>query len=113
MSQPGRLLAILVLLLNGCSTLHIADKDDRWFAGDKYTHFLVSSAISAAITKSRIDQGLNRCVAARIGFGITLSIGAGKEIHDKYVKKTRYSYRDMTWDLLGSTVGSLAASNCH
>jgi len=93
--------------------LHIADEEDRWFAGDKYAHFLVSAAISSAVTQGAIENGQNKCDAARVGFTVTLTIGAGKELYDKYKKKTFYSYKDMTWDLLGSAVGSLGASNCH
>jgi len=113
MHLPRYLIITVIMLLNGCATLHIPDEDDRWLAGDKYAHLLVSSAISAGIANAEIDKGQNKCVAARIAFGVTLTIGAGKEIYDKYWKKTRYSYKDMTWDAIGSALGSLAGSNCH
>lgn len=90
-----------------------AEKEDQWVANDKYVHFLTSAAISAGIAKAARENDHEACEAALIGFGITMSIGAAKESYDKRIKKTLYSYRDMVWNMAGSTVGSLLGSNCR
>jgi len=111
------LISILLLLLalhtlTGCAIQFSKDTDDKWFAADKYKHFLVTTAISAAIASAAKHNGNENCDAALIGFSVTLTIGAGKEIYDKRVRDTFYSYRDMVWDAAGSATGSLLGSNC-
>lgn len=106
------LLLLALNVLSGCATHHAKDRDDKWFAEDKYKHFLVTTAISAAIASAARHNGNENCDAALIGFSVTLTIGAGKEIYDKRKRGTFYSYRDMVWDTAGSATGSLLGSNC-
>lgn len=103
----------LLLSLAACATAPANHKEDNWFGKDKYAHFLISGITSAAIAKAAKEDGKENCDAAMIGFGITLSLGAAKESYDKRYKKTLYSSQDMVWNLAGSTIGSLAGSNCH
>jgi len=104
---------LLILVLTGCATSRNTQNDDPWFGDDKVAHFVLSGLAGAAIAKAAKDDGRDNCDAALIGIGVTLSIGAAKESYDKHHKKTFYSAHDMTWNLAGSTLGSLAASNCH
>lgn len=114
-------LLVLSLLVCACasqSTPHLHahqvsehPKDD-WYGIDKLAHFSVSAAIAAGVTNYKERHGSSGCAAARMGFAITLSIGAGKELYDKKIKKTFWSWEDMTWDAIGATVGSLAAADC-
>ncbi|MGD8886487.1 MAG: hypothetical protein PVF34_12760 [Gammaproteobacteria bacterium] len=104
---------LLVIFLSGCAIQPGRDREDHWFARDKYAHFAVSTVASAALAKNAKNNGHDDCDAALIGFSITLSIGAAKETYDKRIKKTLYSARDMVWDTAGSLLGSLAASGCH
>ena len=106
------LLALTLSMLSGCATQQKNDTDDAWFAKDKYTHFLLSTAISAAIANAAKNNGNENCDAALIGFSVTLTLGAAKETYDKRKKGTFYSYRDMVWDAAGSATGSLLGSNC-
>lgn len=99
-------------MLSGCATQQKNDVNDAWFAKDKYTHFLLSTAISAAIANAAKNNGNENCDAALIGFSVTLTLGAAKETYDKRKKGTFYSYRDMVWDAAGSATGSLLGSNC-
>lgn len=113
----SRLLLTLFLvqtlsMLSGCATQQKNDVNDAWFAKDKYTHFLLSTAISAAIANAAKNNGNENCDAALIGFSVTLTLGAAKETYDKRKKGTFYSYRDMVWDAAGSATGSLLGSNC-
>ena len=107
------LLSLSITTLPGCATQQKNQVNDDWFAKDKYTHFLLSTAISAAIAKAAKENGQDNCDAALIGFSVTLTLGAAKESYDKRKKGTFYSYRDMVWDTAGSAVGSLLGSNCH
>ena len=115
--RPISITTILALLalqtLSGCAIQFSKDTDDKWFAADKYKHFLATTAISAAVASAARHNGSENCDAALIGFSVTLTIGAGKEIYDKRVRDTFYSYRDMVWDAAGSITGSLLGSNCH
>ena len=104
---------LIVITLSACAVAPTNHKEDVWFSQDKYAHFVLSGITSAVIAKAAKDDGQDNCEAAFIGFGITLSLGAAKESYDKRHKKTLYSFHDMSWNLLGSTIGSLAGSNCH
>jgi putative lipoprotein len=106
------LLVLTLSILSGCATQQKNNADDEWFAKDKYTHFLLSTAISAAVANAAKNNGNENCDAALIGFSVTLTLGAAKETYDKRKKGTFYSYRDMVWDAAGSATGSLLGSNC-
>lgn len=85
---------------------------DNWFGQDKLTHFGASAAIAAAVTNYKQHHGSSGCEAARIGFSVSLAVGAAKEYRDKYVKRTYWSLKDFAWDVLGSSVGTLVAADC-
>ncbi|WP_455223594.1 DUF2279 domain-containing protein [Kaarinaea lacus] len=114
--RPNLFTTLLLLLalntLSGCATQQVKDTDDKWFATDKYKHFLLSTAISAAVANAARHNGNENCDAALIGFSVTLTLGAAKETYDKRIRGTHYSYRDMVWDAAGSATGSLLGSNC-
>lgn len=104
---------LLSVLLTACATAPASHREDAWFSQDKYAHFVLSGITSAVVAKAAKEDGKDNCDAALIGFTVTLSLGAAKESYDKRRKKTLYSYHDMSWNLLGSTLGSLAGSNCR
>ena len=104
---------LALFLLSACAVTPPNHKEDTWFSKDKYAHFVLSGITSAVIAKAAKEDGKDNCDAALIGFSITLSLGAAKESYDKRYKKTLYSFHDMSWNLLGSTLGSIAGSNCH
>lgn len=104
---------IILCTLSACAAAPANHREDAWFSQDKYAHFVLSGLTSAVIANAAKKDGRDNCDAAFIGLGITLSLGAAKESYDKRYKKTLYSFQDMSWNLLGSTIGSLAGSNCH
>jgi len=105
-------LVLLLCALSACATQNKNHLKDDWDSPDKYAHFLLSTALSAAIANAAKNNGHDNCDAALIGFSVTLSLGAAKESYDKRKKKTLYSERDMVWNAAGSVVGSLLGSNC-
>ena len=105
------LLVGIIAFLAGCATQHGGVND--WYGKDKVAHFGISAALAAATTnyiESRDEK--HGCKPAWIGFSTSIAIGAAKESYDKNVKKTRWSWEDFSYDVLGATVGSLAASDC-
>lgn len=98
--------------LISCATPPIKH-NNPWFGKDKAVHFAVSTALAAGLTAAAKEHDRTNCDAALVGFSVSLAIGAGKESYDKRIKKTRYSYRDMVWNMAGATVGSVLASGCH
>lgn len=103
---------LLFVALVGCATQNENHRKDDWFSDDKYKHFLLSTAISAAVANAAKSDDRENCEAALIGFSVTLTLGAAKESYDKRKKKTLYSDRDMVWNAAGSLAGSLLGSNC-
>ena len=108
----SRLLGVLIIVtIDGCAmTQH---HSDHWFGEDKIAHFFVSSLLGAAATTAAQNNGVSDCDAPIVGVSLTLAVGTGKEFYDKYFKKTYFSWKDMIWNMLGVTAGSLAVSQCH
>ncbi len=108
----------MMLFLSACATATHHSEDthkihDTWFGEDKLYHFLTTSVIGAAATKAALNNQAAPCDAMFIGISTTLVIGAGKEWYDLKVKKTLFSWKDMFWNLAGSSVGSFAVSECR
>jgi len=85
-----------------------AAEADPWFGRDKVMHGSVSFALagngyadSTAFTKSSGIRVLS-------GAGIALSAGMAKEIYDQAYGRG-LSWRDLTWDAIGTATGTLVA----
>jgi len=102
--------AIISINLSACA-LQSPTKPIQW-QEDKIKHFSATTAISAAAA-SHEREGDRDCQAAGRSILFTMSIGAGKETYDKYVKKTFWDWEDMTWNLIGSTVGASLGAHCY
>ena len=82
--------------------------DDPWFGRDKALHFGVSIVLGAsgyAIATPVFDERWQRATA---GAAFSLSLGAGKELYDATGAGSA-SWRDFTWDVVGTVVGVGAA----
>ena len=113
-----RKLSLMIMLtlsccLSACASVKSKQQKDSWFGPDKAKHFVVSAAIGAGSSTILKNNGSSDCDAAAGGISISLAIGAGKEYHDKYIKKKYWSWKDMFWNLIGGTVGSHASTGCH
>jgi putative lipoprotein len=98
-------LAISVLLGLSLSACPAAASDpDPWFGPDKAAHFGVSVGLSAAGYAALSPWLEARGERALGGAAISLGLGAGKELWD-LTGHGDPSWRDFTWDVLGSAVG--------
>lgn len=100
-----RLLAALVLCwsLLGTGTAHAAD-DDPWFGHDKTLHFTVSVGLGAGGYAGSALLFDEYWVRALSGAAFSLSMGVAKEVHDA-TGAGDPSWKDLTWDLVGTSVG--------
>lgn len=113
--MPTFTLRHLILLLN-CSVLPACavqswNKPIKWET-DKMKHFAATTFISAAAAQ-QLKHYDRDCTAAGHSILFTMSIGATKETYDKYIRKTRFDWGDMTWNLVGSTVGATLGAHCY
>ena len=102
MLVSARLTMILLLF----SALPV--RADTWWGSDKALHLGVSVGLAAgatAVTAAWIEDPLER---AAIGVVSSLSLGVAKELFDG-LGLGEASFRDLTWDLIGSVVGASLA----
>lgn len=91
-----------LVLVFMCRSAH-ADPDP-WFGPDKALHFSVSAALAAggyAASSPWLESRTERAVA---GSAFSLTLGAGKELWD-LAGHGDPSWRDFTWDVVGTAVG--------
>jgi putative lipoprotein len=81
-----------------------ASDPDPWFGPDKALHFGVSAGLAAggyAALSPWLDTRGERALG---GAAFSLTLGAGKELWD-LAGHGDPSWRDFTWDVLGTAVG--------
>jgi putative lipoprotein len=99
--------AILIIIF--LAPLSQAENKDRWFAKDKYEHFVLSTFYSAGTTFiAHRHFDLNKNKAPVVGFGFTVSLGAAKEVFDATSHKGTPSGKDFLWDIAGALAGAFA-----
>ena len=112
-ATKARVLTILILAittLGACSTL--PPKDDPWTSRDKYKHAAASAVIGAVAVRVAHERDASPCDAFRIGVGVSIGIGAGKELLDQEFRNKGWSWRDLAWDAAGGTLGAWLVSGC-
>ena len=84
----------------------LASPGDDWFAPDKVQHFFSSAFVQTMSYGALRTTGLNHGSALAGATITTATVGIGKEIHDL---KTHgdFSYRDMTWDAIGTGAATI------
>jgi len=101
--------ALLIAALALLGVPHaVAAEEDPWFGRDKALHFGASLALSGAgyAGASAVTARTTGRLAA--GAGLAMSAGIAKEVYDRYAGGDP-SWRDLTWDVLGTTTGLLTA----
>ncbi len=104
------LLLVLVCAFGSNGCVNGASQADPWLGGDKLKHAAISAGIAAGSTLFAKEAEVSASSAPIIGFSASFAVGIGKETYDQQIRKTFWSWKDLCWDALGSTVGSLAAS---
>jgi putative lipoprotein len=81
---------------------------DNWLSSDKGMH-LVGSFIAAGITANSFKRFAEYSDNKSVNIGVSFSIGLGliKEVYDGQQRKNRFSYKDLSADLLGSFLAYL------
>ncbi|HKO47661.1 MAG TPA: hypothetical protein VJV79_08055 [Polyangiaceae bacterium] len=98
------LVAPLVLALGLASRSAAASDPDPWFGPDKAAHFGVSVGLAAGGYAALSPWLESRSERALGGAAFSLTLGAGKELWD-LTGHGDPSWRDFTWDVLGTAVG--------
>ena len=79
---------------------------DSWWGPDKVKHFFMSafvqSASYSALRLTRLDRGVSLGGATVV----TVSLGLGRELHDRRTKG-QFSVRDLAWNAAGVGAASL------
>ena len=84
-------------------TLRIVDK---WFAKDKAEHLVVSAFLTGVSCSVFRDFYRNREESSMyFSAALTISLGLGKEFHDRRTPQGRFSYKDLAADILGIGLG--------
>jgi putative lipoprotein len=113
MGKLRRALALTVVgLLTTSSPAHAQQRDppdsDPWFGRDKALHFTASASLAMVAYGAASLKTDDR--PTRVAAAITLALGAGllKEAWD-LTGHGDASWRDLTWDVVGTTTGVLVA----
>ena len=107
MKRATRVLTTLALL-----TSVSAASADEWFAKDKALHFGVSVGLAAGGYAAGTQIFETRRSALIFGGSLSIALGAGKEIYDS-TGRGDPSWKDFTWDLIGTAVGLGLAYGIH
>jgi putative lipoprotein len=87
-------------------------KADDWFGKDKTLHFGVSVGLAAGGYAAGTQLFETRRSALILGGSFSIALGAGKEIYDA-TGHGDPSWKDFTWDLIGTAVGLGLAYGVH
>lgn len=83
-------------------------KKDYWLGKDKLRHFVVSSYLTAAgFTFFKEINHNTQESSVYFSSGIVFSLALGKEVKDATIQKSNFSFKDLTFDVLGIGVGLL------
>ena len=79
---------------------------DKWLAKDKAEHLVVSAFLTGVSYSVLRDFYRNREESSiYFSTGLALSLGLGKEFHDRRTPQGRFSYKDLAADILGIGLG--------
>jgi putative lipoprotein len=106
--SPNPVLVLVLVSVLAPLPARAADPDP-WFGRDKGLHFAVSGTIAAAGYAGAALVTENRTTRAAAGATLALGAGAAKELWDLSGHGDA-SWRDLTWDVVGTATGVLVAA---
>ncbi len=84
---------------------------DRWFSHDKWMHLSASYFLTLQSAYAFNKMLLSEAETAHnISVGITLSLSLGKEFYDVFANDGIFSWKDLFYDILGTSLGYLTVS---
>ena len=95
-----------------CLWASVAQASDGWFGDDKALHFSGAAVIASGtwLVAAQVTDDAWRCALSAAG--ASLLAGAAKELFDLAGAGTA-SWRDVTWDALGTAAGVLVSWAVH
>lgn len=102
------LLALLVVVGFALPARARAETSDPWFARDKALHFSASSLIAGGGYGGASLLTERTWLRSTSGAALGLAAGVGKELYD-LSGRGHPSWRDLTWDAVGTATGVLVA----
>lgn len=85
---------------------------DPWFGPDKALHASVSVVLALGVGAGWHSLALGPVAEGALSAGLTLAVGGAKELLDLAGLGTP-SWRDFTWDVIGTLVGVLLWELIH
>jgi putative lipoprotein len=89
-----------------------AREPDNWFTRDKAEHYSVSLMLGANGYAAMTAFSDRPAIRAAFGASFSLSAGIAKELFDESIGR-QMSWRDLTWDALGTATGTIVAWLVH
>ena len=86
----------------------MAADPDPWFGRDKALHFGATFTLASGGYAGTALLSERQSVRVAAGAGLAMTAGIGKEIYDRYAGGDA-SFRDLTWDVVGTATGVLVA----
>ena len=96
-------------LILGLSSPALAADPDPWFGRDKALHFTATASLAVAGYGGAALKTADPVTRAAIGGTLGLGAGIAKELFD-LAGAGDPSWRDLTWDLVGTASGVLVAT---
>ncbi len=82
--------------------------NDKWFAEDKYKHFILSAGMTIWTYQFlRFQRNKDHSRSRNLSIGIVFGMGTLKELIDSTKKNNHFSYKDLTWDAAGILIAYL------
>jgi uncharacterized protein YfiM (DUF2279 family) len=102
-AAAGAALVGAACLAAGCATTVCKD---NWLGPEAAKQFAAGFAVAAIPSTLAGHAGRSPQSSAAIGFGAVAAAGAAKETFQLKVSRGCWSWKDLTWNLIGGAAGS-------
>ncbi|MDO9578298.1 MAG: hypothetical protein Q7J16_10475 [Candidatus Cloacimonadales bacterium] len=100
---------IIILLLSFISCL---PAENPWLGRDKVAHFTTSAFLTYwnfGMSRDILQAGRDNSLILSVNF--TALLGISKEVSDKYIVKSEWSWHDIAYDAAGICAGLILINN--